>query len=312
MKKINIRFAVVSMLMLGMMLTASCGKDKPEEPSTDPENPTSGGAWPERRISQINYTEIFPEGPTCFFTWHEGKVTEITSVKGNDTIRYIFTYSGDKVVNTHYYSGLKEADFVYDYNGGVIDKVVISTPEMDGEHNPYLLVQHDSEGNVTEIRGCKWDYSPDTIIFGIPVDGGWSLIEDVIVGTYSYSNGNIISMSYHRNPYNTTTITMEYDNHPSPVCMPLGIIEALSFPLNDMEPMGEYQVVEDLIFGNVLGDGMLYVNYLWNKNNVTKCKKNNKEQSYRYDYDASGLYPTTMYIVQNGTDYPMLTFTYEN
>lgn len=299
------------MLMLGMMLAAGCGKDKTEEPGTNPENPTGGIAWPERRVSHIDS----PVNKLTYdFTWQDGKVKEIVCVSydKSDSMRYSFTYDNDKIATTHYeYFEHNKipliADFVNVYSGGKITKVkIIPESWTDDEHTTYFSMTY-TDNKLSKAELTAWSHN-----FYTDENGTTETWEESqpIMYTFRWTDDDISSMAISFSNDAGEINGLEYDNHPNPICLPLGPIESLSLRL-----------LEDYMFG-LDDDGRFMSNMLWNGHNITSfphCKIrhiNDGETfnaTFRYDYDAAGLYPTTMYLAKpDGTEQVFMTFTYEN
>ena len=296
-------FASAAVLFVG------CEKEEVSESRTDPSE--GGTAWPERRISSITINEaLLQRSVNCHFTWNDNKISEIVYTAGNETISYSFAYKDDRVANTHYsYSSSnveKETDFEYHYSNGRIDKVIIHIPldnedyeyylqGIDEEHLPYLTVEYDNDGNVSKISEYYWRYLENQD--GLTLCNGQ-------VRTYSYSNGNVTAVSY------DFGLSFEYDNHPSPLSFPVGVVESLSFPLKFGDKYGGLDYT-GFIFDRE-SENVFFGNFLGNKNNMTRMNYRHYETTYSYDYDASGMYPTTMYIVEGDNKYPYFYYTYEN
>ncbi|MBQ9587601.1 MAG: hypothetical protein IJR26_07080 [Bacteroidales bacterium] len=295
------------MLASAAVLFTGCGKESLSESGTAPSG--GGMAWPERRISSITTNDsVTPRSMKCHFSWNNNKISEIAYTDIYDTLSYSFTYKDDRVVNTHISGRKGGVDFEYLYSNGKINKAIIHIPldpedwylqGLDEEHLPYVTVEYDNEGNVSKINTYYWynthnEDAEDALV-----------LRNVGEKIYSYSNGNVTNASF----FDYSDAVFTYDNHPNPLSFPVGVIESLSYPLHfDKLCIGYSKYIFD-----IKGYNCFFGNLLVNKNNITMMGgKHHETRTFSYDYDASGMYPTTMYIVVDDNKYPLFYYTYEN
>lgn len=302
MKISDIKIAAV--MLIGVALMASCGKENNAESDNNSENPTENGgiSWPERRVSHIEspFNELSYD-----FTWQDGRVIDILAMSSDfkDTIHYTFSYTEDKI--TKVYFEIKRYNkkplvgyYIYEYNGDVINKgYIIPAETEDAEHNSYYTMSYNG-GKLAQAELIAWSHNFYTDSTGTTET--WEE-EHPFTLDFVWNGDNITTISYLIYNQQTEFTGIEYDNHPSPLHMPLGPIEALSLPFEG-----------EVIFGiDYFDDGNILSNMLWNTNNITNIPLMNV--GFRYDYDEAGLYPVKMYLVKaDGTEQVFMTFSYEN
>lgn len=281
MKKFNIRFAAVPMLMLGMLLAAGCDKETENE-----ETDEVGTGKRLVKVTQVSFEEPWRDGQRLSdggegyfydYTWSGNKLSGITNSK-QSYVHTTLNYTGNKITSINVDSDYGEHHVItLNYQGDLLTGLIYGSTT--------ITYEYDSDGHL--VKSTKINNNDDN--------------PHPRVLTYSWTNDNLTGFSkeyddgIHTTYYEYDTKSNAFTSFPHAAIIVLGEMGFNICSLSKNNPVSERWDTSE--------HSEEYGTYEYSGDYpISLTTKRSAETGFEeYGYDSVVFYKATYYEYDDGT-----------